>query len=77
MASEADLYNAFLDFSVSYLDACANPDPENRVEMNEKIFDSISKVVLKMDKPEALPSPTSGSLEEAKLKKLKEDMGIE
>ena len=71
MTTEQDLYNAFLAFSVEYLE---NTPDEG---VNEKIFDSISKVVLKMEKPEALADFNPGSVEEKRLDDLRAQMGVD
>ena len=73
MTTEKDLYNAYLDFSVAYLNACTDSNKEDRPEMNEKIFDSISKVVLKIEKPETFV-PEPGSAAEKNLEELKKEL---
>ena len=70
MATDNDLRDAFLDFSVRYLGKPTD-------EVNEKIFESIAKVVLKIEPDDTLPSIAPGSVAEKKVANLKTQMGIE
>ena len=70
MTTDNDLRDAFLDFSVRYL----NKPTE---EVNEKIFESIAKVVLKIEPDDTLPVPPAGSVAEKKIFDIKREMGIE
>jgi hypothetical protein len=66
VATEKDLHDAFLNFSVAYLNTASGED------VNEKIFESIAKVVLKMDPKESeLPDLGEGSLAQKRLDELK------
>lgn len=70
MTTDNDLRDAFLDFSVRYL-------KRETGEVNEKIFESIAKVVLKIEPDDTLPSIPAGSVAEKKVTDLKKEMGIE
>lgn len=70
MTTDNDLRDAFLDFSVRYLDRPTD-------EVNEKIFESIAKVVLKIEPDDTLPVPPAGSVAEKKISDLKTQMGLE
>ena len=70
MTTDNDLRDAFLDFSVRYL----NKPTE---EVNEKIFESIAKVVLTIEPDGTLPALPPGSVAEKKVTDLKKQLGIE
>lgn len=79
--TEQDLFQTFLNFSVWYLEDLMRPpvpvieddtvvEGPRVVQINEKVFDSITKVVLKQDLSQ-LPQIPQGSLAGNKIKDLK------